>query len=343
MMKIRMRMIVIAAALAGAVVGGSLSAEGAPADKKKAKITLSDARSRIDKAIESPKVLTEIMQGLEAADQVKFLADVNKAIGDMPASVEEKSALYLNANHAAIKAAASGNVPALTAEVFATVPPESLTVISERFAIDLFNRSSDPKVTYTDEQYTKIALDLMKVINDRTAETDNASARSAFAILMLIRASNGSPEDLADKLIDTLENDEAKDLARTEWIPAALGKDGREQGYEPLLASADAGRRPDLDFVLVIAGPQYLESILEDIVGKNTDQMAFMRTRTPVLDAVENKLLHMIPTFGGDYPGAVGETGGPIPPPPELPVPPAPPKPPEPVPYNGQVRYGKNR
>lgn len=277
----------------------------------KGAMALADARGQIDAVVnaESPALMKEIMGKLSAEDQLKFLADVNKAIADLPASVEEKTAKYLNLNHAAVKAAKKNNVMAVLAEVFATVPPEALTVVCERFAVDLINRSSDPNVTYTDKQFTDIAVALMKKINERTGETDNGSARSAFAIVMLLKASNGTIPDLADALIDTLPHDDAKELAKSEWIPAAMGTDGREQGFEPLLASADAGRRPDLDFTLVIAGPQYMESILEDIVGKNTDQMSFMRTRTPVLDAVENRLIHQIPTLGADTPGAAGQAG----------------------------------
>lgn len=268
-------------------------------------ISLADARGKIDKAIESPAVMGELMSRLTADDQRQFLGDVNKAIGDMPASLEEKAAKFLNINHVAMTSAKKGNATALLAEVFATVPPEALTVINERFAIDLMNRAANPNITYTDEQYTKLAVEAMQKINERTEETGNGSARSAFAILMFIRASNGTPADLADKLIDTLKHDDAKELARDEWIPAALGRDGKTMGYESLLASADAGRRPDFAYVLVIAGPQYLDAILEDVVGKNTDQMSFMRTRTPVLDAVENPLIHQIPTlhdepFGSD-------------------------------------------
>ena len=258
---------------------------------------LARARAQIDKVIETPDLMKTVMAGLSAEEQKQFVADVNKAIGDMPASVEERTAKYLNVNHAAVVAAAKGNKATILAEVFATVPPESLTLLNERFATDLMNRSADPNITYTDEQYTKICLDLMEKINERTEETDNGSTRSAFAILMLVRASNGTPEDLADKLIDTLKHDDAKELAKNEWIPAALGKDGREQGYEPILASADAGSRPDFAYVLVIAGPQYLESILHDIGGKNMDRYSFIRTRTPVLDAVENPLVNQIPTL----------------------------------------------
>lgn len=270
-------------------------------------IPLAEARQKIDGVIDGSESVASLIKQLSAADQVTFLGDVNKAVSKMPASVEERSAKHLNLNHAALKAVkGSGNMVNLLAEVFATVPPEALTVINERFASDLVNRAADPKVTYTDDQYTGIALKIMETVNKRTAETDNGSTRSTFAILMLLRASNGTPEDLEDKLIATLENEEARDLAKSEWIPSALGRDGRTLGYEPILASADAGRRPDFAFTLVIAGPQFLDSILQDIGGKNADGMSFIRTRSPVLDAVQNPMQQQVPptlTDGvfGDY------------------------------------------
>lgn len=305
------------------VIAVSAAPEAAAKQGGSKTIPLAEARQKIDGVIDGSESIASLIKQLSAADQVTFLADVNKAVAKMPASVEERTAKHLNLNHAALKAVkGSGNVSDLLAEVFATVPPEALTVINERFASDLINRAADPKVTYTDAQYTDIALKLMETINKRTAETDNGSTRSAFAILMLLRASNGTPEDLEDKLIATLENEEARDLAKDEWIPSALGRDDRKLGYEPILASADAGRRPDFDFVLVIAGPQFLDSILQDIGGKNLDAMAFERTRSPVLDAVENPLVHQIPTLGGDVFG--GD------------VVPVPQTQPEPVPYFGQ-------
>ncbi len=268
-------------------------------------LPLAEARQKIDGVVDGSESIASLIKQLSAEDQLTFLGDVNKAVSKMPASVEEKTAKHLNLNHAALKAVkGSGNVAALLAEVFATVPPEALTVINERFASDLFNRATDPRVTYTDAQFTDIALKIMETVNKRTAETDNASTRSAFAILMLLRASNGTPADLEDKLIATLPNADARELAKSEWIPSALGKDGRELGYEPILASADAGRRPDFDFVLVIAGPQLLDALLQDIGGKNVDGQSFMRTRSPVLDAVQNPLEQQIPTLGGDVVGA---------------------------------------
>ena len=328
-------LIVVLMVLAG------LAVNAAQASKK---ISLAEARGSIDRAVENPNKMTELMKGLSAEDQKQFLADVNKAISDMPGSAEEKTALFLNANSAAMRAAEPGNLKTLVAEVFATVPPESLTVIAERFAIDLFNRDAAGTDKYSDAEFTKVATETMKVVNERTAQTDNGSARSAFAIIMFIRASNSSIPELTDTLIDTLQHDDAKEMARNEWVPSALGKDGRTQGYEPLLASADAGRRPDIEFVLIIAGPQHLESVLGDLIGKNTDQMSFIETRTPILDAVDNKLIAQNPTLGGDAPGQQGSSTtdpGENPEPKPTPVDPDPVEPqpepePEPEPYPNQ-------
>ena len=337
MRKIAVMMVLMVAGVA--VFGAQSAAEKLATDKTQ--ISLADARGKIDKAIASPAVMGELMKRLSAEDQVKFLADVNKAISDMPASIEEKTAIFLNINHVALKSAQEGNATALLAEMFATVPPEALTVINERFATDLVNRAANPNVTYTDEQYAKLAVEIMQKINDRTEETDNGSTRSAFAILMFLRGSNETGdalEKLQEQLIGTLKHDDAKALARDEWIPAALGKDGREKNYEPLLASADAGRRPDYNQVLVIAGPQYLDSILLDLSGKSTERHAYVRTRTPVLDAVENPMIHGVPTlhdepFGDDprVPFDPANPGRRI-----QPVPPTPTPTPHPGPYDGQ-------
>lgn len=302
----------VATALAQTATAPDAKSDSSAQTSKKAKKSLAEARAMIDKVIENPQLMVEIMGQLSAEDQIAFIADVNEAIGKMPDSLEAKTAKYLNVNNAAVRSAAEGNLKAVLAEVFATVPPESLTVISERFAIDLFDRDG---TKYSEKEFAQIAKDTMAVINARTEDTENGSTRSTFAMLMFIRAAHAEHQDeLIDLLVDTLQHDDAKELAKNEWIPAALGKkdeNGKviDVNYEPLLASADAGRRPDIDFVLVIAGPQFGMSVTSDLVGKNNDQMAFMRNRTPILDAVENPLNKRIPVLGGDIPGMAGETG----------------------------------
>ena len=88
-----------------------------------------DARGKIGDIISDPASMTSVMKQLAAADQASFLADVNAAIAKMPGSPEEKTSKYLDVNTAALKGAQKGNLATLVAEVFATVPPESLTAL----------------------------------------------------------------------------------------------------------------------------------------------------------------------------------------------------------------------
>lgn len=283
----------------------------APSSKKPSttKISLADARGQIDKAIASSEQMKATMEQLSAEDQKAFLAEVNKAIGEMPGSTEEKTALFLSANLAAVSSAEKGNSATLIAETFATVPPESLTVISEVFSDKLLNRTEGSNAAFNDAQYEKIAVETIGAVSDRCEETDNGTARTTFAILMFLRASPGTAETLESSLVNVLKNDDSKELAQ-ECLAAAQGKDGREQTYEPLLAAADAGRRPDQQAVLVIAGLQYSAAVIADLNGKNTERDMFSQTQTPVLDAVENVFGQQGVRIGNDKPGAAGANGG---------------------------------
>ena len=278
--------------------------------KKAAKISLSEARGQISEAIASSAKMRELVQGLSAPDQKQFIADVNKAIFDMPASPEEKTAKFLDCNRAAI-GAATGNVPAMTAEMFATVPPESLSVMVDQLAADVFNRSADPSVTISDAEFVQAATEIMNAVNERCEETDNGSPRAAMAVVMLAKASNGSPADLTDTLIDTMKHEDAREMAKNEWVPNAMGKDGQTASYESILASANAGQRPDAEATLVLtSGSMFHDAVLSDMTGKNGERDAFAHVRTPMLDAVENPLQAQVPNLGGDRPGAGGQAGG---------------------------------
>ena len=273
------------------------------------KISLADARSRIDKVVSSPELMKETMKQLSAEDQKTFLAEVNKAIGEMPGSAEEKAALFLSANLAAVSSAEKGNSATLLAETFATVSPEALPVISEVFSDKLVNRMEGSNAAFNDAQYEKIAVETIGAVDARCEETDNGTARTTFAILMFLRASPGTSETLENSLVNVFKNDDSKDLAR-ECLEAALGKNGREQSYEPLVAAADAGHRVDLQTVLVIAGPQYATAVLADSNGKITEPDTYSQTQTPVLDAVENVFGQQGVRIGNDKPGAAGANGG---------------------------------
>ena len=299
-MKKGMMMAVVMLSAAFAIAQGASSA----------KISLADARSRIDSIVASPATIKDTIKQLSAEDQKAFLAEVNKAVTEMPGSLEEKTALFLTLNMTAVANAEKGNSATLLAEVFATVPPESLTVLGERFAVDLLSRTADSNTVVSDAQYEKIALNTLEKISDRCEETDNGSARVTLAILMFVRASGGTSETLVEHLTETIKHADARELARNVWIPEALGSEGNESTYESLLASADAGRRPDLQAVLVIAGPQYELSVLADLTGKNTESDMFSRTKTPVLDAVVNVFGDQASRLGKEKLGAAGAVGG---------------------------------
>ena len=227
-------------------------------------MSLADARAGIGDCIKTPSKMTETMKKLSAEDQKAFLAEVNDAIAAMPGSNESQAATFLNVNRAALKGTGKGNLAAVLAEVFATVPPEFLPVISESFASDLFNRAADPSVTYSDAQYIQITSNAMAKISERMADVSGGAARATFAAVMFVKASNTTPDGLVDALVSTLPAD-SQDKARKEWIPAAAATDGT-QSYEPLLEEAGAtGNTPSSSAVLRIAGPQLLHAMLSDL------------------------------------------------------------------------------
>lgn len=249
-------------------------------------LSLAEARAKIGDAVVNPAVMTSTMKQLSAADQKSFLADCNEAISKMPGSSETKAASFLSVNRAALKGAAKGNVSVLLAEVFATVPPEDLTVINERFASELFNRAADPSVSYTDDQFVDIAQTVMQSVTNRTAMTDGAAVRNVFAVIMLVRASNGTPPDLAAKLVAGLPADTQK-VALEEWIPSAMGEN---RNYDPMLGAANAGTQPNSSLVLQIAGSQTLDAMLSDlnaeIVGADASKAASFQNSSDVVTTV---------------------------------------------------------
>lgn len=223
-------------------------------------MSLAEARGKTDAVISNPAEMTVVIQQLSAADQKAFVADVNAAIAKLPGSAEERSAKIANVARAALKGAAKGNakdLEALIAEIFATAPVETLCNLNEDLAKDVFNRSGDPKKTYTDEQFAGIAKSLVSAVNSRVAGTEGADVRGGFAALMMIRASNGSPESLAADLAATLG--ESAGTARNEWFPEALRK---PSNYDPMLSGTSVEKAPDSFSVTALAGAQRSESLL---------------------------------------------------------------------------------
>lgn len=281
-----MKKILLVMALA---LAGSLFAQ----DKA---LSLADARGKIGEVIADPSSMTVVMKQLAAADQTAFLSEVNAAITKMPGSADELAAKFLAVNTAAIRGAKKGNLKALVAEVYATVPPNALTVINESFAKNQFNRAADPSKPFTDEQYTKIAKDVVNAVQERTATADNAGVRNTFAILMMVRASNGTPKDLRDTLVNCLNDPATKDLAQTEWISPALGI-GQDKTYDPMLGASDAGEQPDIDEVIAISVP-YVDALAASVGD--------LASECSIADPSSSFLAGLSPSFDNPLGGADG-------------------------------------
>lgn len=200
-------------------------------------LSLAEATAKIADIVNNPAQMSGVMKSLDKDDQTEFLARVNKAIAATKYSADAKTETFLIVNKAALLAN-KGNVKDLLAEVYATVPPASLTVINERFAQDLFRRDANPARPVSDEDMKKRSVESMKVIQTRNVGNDNASVRDTFAILMFLRASKGTPADLKDVLVSGLTDPEARELASTSWIPSAMGE-GAAKSYDPLLGVSD--------------------------------------------------------------------------------------------------------
>lgn len=253
-------------------------------------MSLADARSKIADVVGNTSGMGEIMKALSADNQAAYLAEVNAAIAASPASPDEKAVKFLAVNEAAMKAQ-KGNLAALMAETYATVPPEALTVINERFAADLINRDADPANRMDDAKFTKVATDTMNTIQQRNAGNDNAGVRDTFAVLMFLRASNGSPADLRQTLVDNLPDAETRDLAENEWISPALKGD-----YDPILGAADAGESPDIVLVLRQSGPNMMAAMLADLAGDPAEK----KTTASALSTREFGGLNLPEDFGLD-------------------------------------------
>ena len=228
----------------------------------------SEWHAKVGDCAQDPALLKQVISQLSDEDQVAFLAEVNDAISKMPGSDEVKSAKFLDANRAAVSGATASNRSAVLAEVFATVPPEHLTVINESFASDLFNRNANPSRPFTDEEYVALVKNTMAVITARCATAENSAVRDTFAALMFERASGGSPANLRETLISTLPAD-SQETARSEWMPAAMGE-GREKTYDPMLGVSEAGEEPNHAAVLQLASPQVSQSLLAEMQAGGT-------------------------------------------------------------------------
>ena len=248
MKKILMAMIVLAGAMA-------LSAE----------MPRSEWHAKVGDCALNPAALKDTISQLSSEDKTAFLAEVNAAIDKMPGSAESKAAKFLAANRAAVAGAGAADRAAVLAEVYATVPPEALTVINEEFAKNEFSRPS----TMTDDEYTNIVVQTMQKITQRTATAEAGAVRAGFAGLMFVRAAGSAADATTDAVVTSMPS-ESQDDAKNSWFPSALGKEGGSASYDPMLGAAQAGDEPNHAIVVGINQPQTVDSMLADLQSGST-------------------------------------------------------------------------
>ncbi len=219
----------------------------------------SEWHAKVGECALDPVALKVTISKLSSEDKKAFLAEVNEAISKMPGSPEAKAAQFLAINRAAVAGAGSADRLAVLAEVFATVPPESLSVVNEAFAKNEFARPE----TMSGEQYTKIVSAAMTKIVERCAASESGAVRSAFAGIMFVNAA-GDAADAAQAAVVSSLPPESRLEARNNWIPAALGKE-QPKSYDSMLGAAQAGEEPDHHLTVSMYSQQIVESMLSDL------------------------------------------------------------------------------
>ena len=225
-----------------------------------AEMPRSEWHAKVGECALDPAVLKGTMAQLSSADKTAFLSEVNAAISKMPGSAEAKAAKFLAANRAAVAAAGAADRAAVLVEVYASVPPESLTIVNEEFAKNEFSRPA----TMTDAEYLGIVKAMMQDVARRTATVESGAVRAGFAGLMFIRAAGPSAEAAVTEAVVASLPQESRDTAKGMWLPSALGRNGAPT-YDPMLASAQAGEEPSPEVVLKMRQMQIVDSMLGDL------------------------------------------------------------------------------
>ena len=297
--------------------------------------SLASSRAKITQVIDKPDEMAGVMGSLSSEDQVSYLSEVLTAIAAMPASDADRTDKFVAVVNSALSSANKGNALALIAEVYAKVPPYALAAVSESLAAGLMNRSRLPKVA-TNALYVGIATKVMEKVNERVAKEDNSGVRSGFAALMLIQASNSKSPAIVAPIVEALPESVRND-AKTEWVPSALGQDGRDKSYEPIMAAVDGELKPAYGVStggtdgtgggqqggagageagggqqggadgdnspivgLQISTVQGLDTLLADITGAGTEPGLESNLSNPMVDAGINPQNTVLPLGPGD-------------------------------------------
>ena len=210
---------------------------------------------KIGTSVTSAEVLRDTLAQVPPADKVEFTQRILKAVTRMPVSPEERAAAFVKTSCACIASVNGDAKVNVIAEIFAGVPIEHLPLVTEELA----KRFDQEYNKLSDEQYEKIASDVLRAAIVRNAQTDAPSVRDTFVILAFLRGSK--TPGLQEKLLALLPDDRMRNLALS-WIPPAL----KDRNYDALLAAADVDSVPmSYEEVLSLVGHANLDRLLADL------------------------------------------------------------------------------
>ena len=243
--------LVVPAAMVLALAAGALAAQ------ESAVLARSQWLKKIGESVASESVLRETLAQVSPDDKVEFTQRILKAVTRMPVSPEEKTAAFVRAAVATIGSVKGDLKSKVIAENFAGIPVEHLPVVTEELA----KRFDQEYNKLSDEQYEKIASDVLREAVARNEKTDAPSVRNTFVMLAFLRGAK-NPQ-LQDKLLALLPDDRMRDLAKS-WLPPAL----KDRNYDALLAAADVEPLPmSFETILRLVGHGNLDRLLADLAS----------------------------------------------------------------------------
>lgn len=244
-------------------------------------------------------VTDDAFQGLSADERVDFVRSMNAMLPNFPAATEaSRIETTYRLNRDFIKSAPAVDRRRVLAEVYATVPEYALPALTDGLSSKVFNRAS-MGFRKDDDSFQSFALSAMLGIY-RRCRSDNRQVisnqrRIAFAVVMFLKASEGIPEDLLDQLIAFVP-DTVRDMARDEWIPKAMGEDGKKPTYEPMLVAATN----DAD---VAKAEIYNDDRRLLLKYPNSEQQM---AKVKMAANIDNSALLLVPNFEDEYDGLIG-------------------------------------
>ena len=194
--------------------------------------------------IQARNAFSDAFSELAGGDQAEFIATVNRSLADRSEPLDEHriKTLY-RINRDAVRGAPATDRKTVLAEVFATLPIACMPLLVERFSKELFSRKA-AGFKENDDSFVEFAsAALMRIsLRCRTAD-DFPGTRTAYAVIMFLKASEGKPAGLREDFMIYVHSG-THEIARKEWIPAALGDGGRQPTLEPIIEAGIKGEEP---------------------------------------------------------------------------------------------------